>query len=113
VRSVRAVGGEYAISDCHLTAKGNIDAPITRLPGRRVERKETRFTGGRGDYIRKEAGSEHYDLLAHRIRNVVGQRRAEKAKKARNRRIRRVYERINDVFAALDEEMRVTDVKRN
>ena len=68
------------------------------------------ISAGVTDYIRKEAGSEHYDLLAHRIRNVVGQRRAERAKKARNRRIRRVYERINDGFAALDEQLRVTYV---
>jgi len=66
------------------------------------------ISAGVTDYIRKEAGSEHYDLLAHRIRNVVGQQRAEQAKKARNRRIRRVYERIDDGFVALDEEWRLT-----
>ncbi|SNZ17378.1 PAS domain S-box-containing protein [Natronoarchaeum philippinense] len=66
------------------------------------------ISAGVTDYIRKEAGSEHYDLLAHRIRNAVGQRRTEQAKKARNRRIRRVYERIDDGFVALDEQWQLT-----
>ncbi|HMB50430.1 PAS domain-containing response regulator [Natronoarchaeum rubrum] len=85
------------------------DLPFIIMTGKGDETVASEaISAGVTDYIRKEAGSEHYDLLAHRIRNVVGQRRAEQAKKARNRRIRRVYERIDDGFVALDEELRLT-----
>jgi len=85
------------------------DLPFIIMTGKGDETVASEaISAGVTDYIRKEAGSEHYDLLAHRIRNVVGQQRAEQAKKARNRRIRRVYERIDDGFVALDEEWRLT-----
>lgn len=85
------------------------DLPFILMTGKGDETVASRaITAGVTDYIRKEAGSEHYDLLAHRIRNVVNQRRAEEAKKARNRRIRRVYERMDDGFVALDANWRFT-----
>ncbi|GAA0672499.1 PAS domain S-box protein [Natronoarchaeum mannanilyticum] len=85
------------------------DLPFIIMTGKGDETVASEaISAGVTDYIRKEAGSEHYDLLAHRIRNVVGQQRAEQAKKARNRRIRRVYERIDDGFVALDEEWQLT-----
>ncbi len=85
------------------------ELPFILMTGKGDETVASRaITAGVTDYIRKEAGSEHYDLLAHRIRNVVEQRRAEAAKQARNRRIRRVYERIDDGFVALDTEWRLT-----
>lgn len=85
------------------------ELPFILMTGKGDETVASRaITAGVTDYIRKEAGSEHYDLLAHRIRNVVEQRRAESAKQARNRRIRRVYERIDDGFVALDTQWRLT-----
>lgn len=90
------------------------DLPFILMTGNGDETVASRaITAGVTDYIQKEAGSEHYDLLAHRIRNVVDRQQAEAAKKARNRRIRRVYERINDGFVALDAEWRLTYMNSN
>lgn len=101
--------GRDGIEFLQAVREDSPDLPFILMTGKGDETVASRaITAGVTDYITKEAGSEHYDLLAHRIRNVVEQRRAEAAKRARNRRIRRVYERIDDGFVALDTEWRLT-----
>ena len=50
------------------------------------------------DYLRKGGGVDQYELLANRVENAVGQRRAEKALAERERRL----ERQRDELARLD-----------
>ncbi|WP_336135036.1 PAS domain-containing protein [Natronomonas amylolytica] len=64
------------------------------------------------DYLRKGADSDRFAVLANRITNAVERYRAEKRATAADRRVRRVYERIDDGFVAVDDEWRFTYVNQ-
>jgi PAS domain S-box-containing protein len=64
------------------------------------------------DYLQKGADSDRFTILANRITNAVERHRAEKRATAADHRARRVYERIDDAFIAVDEEWRFTYVNQ-
>jgi len=68
------------------------------------------ISAGVTDYLEKEAGTEQYELLANRIRNAVDRHRAEVGRAASERRLRRVYERIDDGFMAVNSDWEYTYV---
>jgi PAS domain S-box-containing protein len=64
------------------------------------------------DYLQKGVDTDRFAVLANRIRNAVERYRAEKRATAADRRARRLYERIDDSFVAVDDEWRFTYVNQ-
>lgn len=60
------------------------------------------------DYLQKGGDDSTVQLLGNRILSLVDRRRAEEAARDADRRIREVYERINEAFLGLDDGWRVT-----
>jgi PAS domain S-box-containing protein len=68
------------------------------------------ISAGVTDYLQKGTGSEQFTVLANRIDNAIERYRAEQRAAESDQRIRRVYERIDDGFVALDTDWRYTYV---
>lgn len=54
------------------------------------------------DYLQKGGDESTVELLGNRVLSLVDRRRADEAARAADRRIREVYERINEAFLGLD-----------
>lgn len=59
---------------------------------------EMAFSVGVDDYLRKEHGPAHYQVLANRIRTAVQRDRAEKSLMASEERYRRLFEEALDAI---------------
>lgn len=66
------------------------------------------ITAGVTDYVRKEAGTAQFAMLANRIENAVGCYRSERRRRDAVERTHTVFDRIADGFFALDDEWRFT-----
>ncbi|MFW5964168.1 MAG: PAS domain S-box protein [Natronomonas sp.] len=87
------------------------DIPFILFTGKGSEEIAGEAIGaGVTDYLQKGTGVEKFTVLANRIENAVERYRAEQRASEADRRIRRVYERIDDGFVALDTEWRYTYV---
>ncbi|MEF8913379.1 PAS domain-containing protein [Natronomonas sp.] len=64
------------------------------------------------DYLQKGVDTDRFTALANRITNAVERYRAEKRATAADRRARRLYERIDDGFVAVDDKWRFTYVNQ-
>ena len=85
------------------------DIPFILFTGKGSEEIAGEAIGaGVTDYLQKGTGSEQFTVLANRIENAVERYRAEQRASEADKRIRRVYERIDDGFVALDTEWRYT-----
>jgi PAS domain S-box-containing protein len=56
------------------------------------------IAAGATDYIQKDSGSEHYELLANRVQNAVEQSQAEKQVAEAEQRIRTIAEHADDIL---------------
>jgi PAS domain S-box-containing protein len=65
-------------------------------------------TAGVTDYVRKQSGTDQFEVLANRIITAVEKSRAEAEARETNERLRNLFERITDAFVSLDEDWRVT-----
>jgi len=75
------------------TIHGGYDIPVLMYTGRGSEEvAEAAFEAGFDDYIRKEAGSSHYQILARRIRAAVEKKRAETGLRESEERFRSLFE---------------------
>ncbi|WP_254839696.1 hybrid sensor histidine kinase/response regulator [Natronomonas marina] len=70
------------------------------------------ISAGVTDYLQKGPDTERFTVLANRITNAVERYRAHKRAEATSERLRRIYERIDDGFVALDEEWQFTYVNQ-
>lgn len=60
------------------------------------------ISAGVTDYLQKEPGVDQYPVLAHRIKNLVAQHRAETSLETTRHRYQRLIEESWDVFAVID-----------
>jgi PAS domain S-box-containing protein len=65
-------------------------------------------TAGVTDYVRKQSGTDQFEVLANRVITAVEKARAEAEARETNERLRNLFERITDAFVSLDEDWRVT-----
>jgi len=65
-------------------------------------------SAGVTDYVRKQAGSGQFEVLANRVIAAVEKARAEEEARRTNERLRNLFDRITDAFVSLDEDWRVT-----
>ena len=68
------------------------------------------ISSGVTDYVRKDSGDDHYELLANRIRTAVNHYRATERVERADRRRLRVLQRITDRFLAIDRDWRITEI---
>jgi PAS domain S-box-containing protein len=88
------------------------DLPFVLFPREGGEELATEaLRAGASDYLGRDH-EESFDRLADRIRSAVEGYRAEKRATAADHRVRRVYERIDDAFFAIDDEGQFTYVNR-
>ncbi|QLD85460.1 PAS domain-containing protein [Natronomonas halophila] len=89
------------------------DLPFILFTGKGSEEIASEaIRAGVTDYLQKGADSDRFAILANRITNAVERHRAEKRATAADHRARRVYERIDDAFIAVDDEWRFTYVNQ-
>ncbi|WP_227132598.1 response regulator [Halorubellus salinus] len=68
------------------------------------------ISAGVTDYLQKGADESTVALLGNRVLSLVDRRRADEAARDADRRVREVYERINEAFLGLGREWEVTYV---
>ncbi|MFC6952103.1 response regulator [Halorubellus litoreus] len=68
------------------------------------------ISAGVTDYLQKGADESTIALLGNRVLSLVDRRRADEAARDADRRVRQVYERINEAFLGLGREWEVTYV---
>jgi PAS domain S-box-containing protein len=89
------------------------DLPFILFTGKDSEEIAGRaIRAGVTDYLQKDVDTDRFAVLANRITNAVERYRAEKRATAADRRTRRLYERIDDGFVAIDDEWRFTYVNQ-
>ena len=66
------------------------------------------IAAGVTDYIRKEPGTQVFQVLGARIENLVRVSRAERRAAAADRRARELFDRVSDAVLGLDASWRVT-----
>lgn len=85
------------------------DLPFILLTGKGSEAVAAEaISAGVTDYVRKQGGTEQFEVLANRIVNVVGKHHAEQEARETAERLRNLFDRITDAFVSLDEDWRVT-----
>jgi PAS domain S-box-containing protein len=94
---LRAIRDDYpSIPFVLLTGKGSEEVAADAV------------TAGVTDYVRKQSGTEQFEVLANRIITAVEKARAEAEARETNERLRNLFDRITDAFVSLDEDWRVT-----
>jgi len=87
------------------------DLPFVLFTGKGSEEIASEaISAGVTDYLQKGTGGDQFTVLANRIENAVGQRRAERQAERSAERVRQVFERITDAFVAFDRDLRFTYV---
>jgi len=85
------------------TIHGRYDLPVLMYTGRGSEEvAEAAFEAGFDDYIRKETGSGHYQILARRIRASVEKNNAERELRRSEEKYRNVVENSQDSIIIID-----------
>jgi PAS domain S-box-containing protein len=75
------------------------DIPFILFTGKGSEEVASEaISAGVSDYLQKERGTDQYAILANRIRNTVGQRRAERAAARSERRLTELAANSNDIL---------------
>lgn len=83
--------------------------PFILLTGKGSEEVASEaISAGVTDYVRKQPGTEQFEVLANRVITAVEKARAEEEARQTNERLRNLFERITDAFVSLDEDWRVT-----
>ena len=84
------------------------DLPFILLTGKGSEEVAAEaISAGVTDYVRKQGGTEQFEVLANRIVNVVGKHHAEQEARETAQRLRNLFDRITDAFISLDQDWRV------
>lgn len=79
------------------------DLPFILYTGRGSEEIASEaISAGVTDYLQKGTGSDHYTLLAKRIKNAVSQYRAKQAVKSTQQRFKKLIEYSTDVISIVD-----------
>ena len=69
------------------------DLPFILFTGKGSEAVASEaIAAGATDYLRKQVGTQQYDLLANRVRNAVAQYRSERERRRNERRFKAVFE---------------------
>lgn len=83
--------------------------PFILLTGKGSEKVAAdAISAGVTDYVRKQSGTEQFEVLANRVIAAVEKARAEAEARETNERLRNLFDRITDAFVSLDEDWRVT-----
>ncbi|WP_435155318.1 response regulator [Haladaptatus sp. DFWS20] len=89
------------------------DLPFILFTGKGSEEIASEaISAGVTDYLQKISGSEQYEMLANRIENAVAQHRAEAEANEANRRMLRMFQRITDVFFAINNDWEITYINQ-
>lgn len=79
------------------------DLPFILFTGKGSEEVASQaISAGVTDYLQKGTGTDQYVVLANRIQNAVGQKRAERALADSERRFRALIEHSQDIIMVLD-----------
>jgi CheY-like chemotaxis protein len=85
--------------------------PVVFFTGKGSEEIASEAIGaGVTDYIRKEPGTQVFQVLGSRIENLVRVSRAEARAEAADRRVRELFDRVSDAVVGLDAAWDVTYV---
>ena len=87
------------------------DVPVVFFTGHGSEEiAADAIAAGVTDYLQKGADASTIALLGNRVLSLVDRRRAEEAAREADRRVREVYERINEAFVGLGRDWEVAYV---
>ena len=87
------------------------DVPVVFFTGHGSEEIAAEaISAGVTDYLQKGGDESTVTLLGNRVLSLVDRRRADEAARDADRRVRQVYERINEAFLGLGREWEVTYV---
>ena len=87
------------------------DLPFILFTGKGSEAVASEaIAAGATDYLRKQVGTQQYDLLANRVRNAVAQYRSERERRRNERRFKAVFEDPEMHVGLLDPDGTVLDI---
>ncbi len=87
--------GQSGIEFLETVRETTPDLPFILYTGKGSEAVASEaISAGVTDYLQKEAGTDHYEVLANRIRNAVGARRAEKSAMDRKHRLEQILKTV-------------------
>lgn len=90
------------------------DVPVVFFTGHGSEEiAADAISAGVTDYLHKGADASTIALLGNRVLSLVDRRRADEAAREADRRVRQVYERINEAFVGLGRDWEVAYVNEH